>query len=55
VHDIVTPDELGGDVFLHVKVFEMDVVGKQVLSRRLMQSNIETIQAFGIWVVFGSL
>lgn len=55
MHEIVTPDELGGDVFLHVKVFEMDVIREQMLSRRLMQSNIKTIQALGIGIVFGSL
>jgi hypothetical protein len=55
VHKIVTSHEHGGDVFLHVQVFEVDIVWKQMLCWSLMQCDVETFQALGVGVVFGSL
>jgi hypothetical protein len=55
VHKIVTSHELGGDVFLHVQVFEVDIVWKQMLCWSLMQCDVETFQCLGIGVVFSSL
>lgn len=55
VNKIILSHELWRHVFVQVQVLEVDIVGQQMFGRCLVESNIETVQALGFWVVVGGI